>query len=380
MLTRRRCMHLFAAAGLYSAMPALTLAQAPGDKRLVVILLRGAMDGLDVVRPVGDAAYAKLRGGDDKTIGLDGFYGLHPGLAPVVPLFKSHEISFVHAVATPYRARSHFDGQDILEKGIGENKAGEAGWLNRLLGLMSHPEPSLAVDIGSGSDIILEGPNRHASWFPDLKVDLTTESAQFLKALYKGDPILEPSFEEVQQLAGGKVTSPDIDPGISPRELAQLAAQFLNQDARIAAFSITGWDTHVTQQGKMEAQLKRLSSTLIALKEGLGRNWQHTAVVMCSEFGRTAHFNGTKGTDHGTGGLAILAGGLLANGRGGQVITNRWPGLGDGQLYEDRDLLPTDDVRRYPAWLIASLFDIGPARVADIVFPSLDMGSDLKLI
>ena len=180
MLTRRRVLHLFAAAGLYTAMPALTLAKAPGDKRLVVILLRGGMDGLDVVRPVGDAAYGKLRGRDDATLDLDGYFGLNPGLAPMLPMFKARELSFVHAVATPYRARSHFEGQDILEKGIGNNKAGEAGWLNRLLGVMSGAEPATAVDIGSGADIILQGPNRHASWYPDLEIDLPAESAQFL--------------------------------------------------------------------------------------------------------------------------------------------------------------------------------------------------------
>ena len=181
-------------------------------------------------------------------------------------------------------------------------------------------------------------------------------------------------------MAGQKIESPNVDRGISPRELAQLAAQFLNKEARIAAFSITGWDTHVSQQDKMDGQLKRLSSAVLALKEGLGANWQHTAVVMCSEFGRTAHLNGTNGTDHGTGGLAMLAGGLLANGRGGQVLANGWPGLDDGKLHEGRDLLPTDDVRRYPAWLIASLFGVSPARVAGVVFPGLDMGADLKLV
>lgn len=379
MLTRRKCLHLFAAAGLCSAMPALTLAKAPGDKRLVVIVLRGAMDGLDVVRPVGDAAYGKLRSPDDKTIDLDGFFGIHPAFAPAQALFKGRELSFAHAVATPYRERSHFEGQDILERGISDNDAREAGWLNRLLGLMGVAEPALAVDIGAGAEVILQGPNPHASWYPNLKIDLTTGSAQFLQAMYKGDPILESSFAEVQQLAGETMTSPDVDPGVSPRELALLAAQFLNKEARIAAFSVTGWDTHVGQVKRMEGQLKTLSSTLIALKEGLGRNWQNTAVIMCSEFGRTARFNGTKGTDHGTGGLAILAGGLLANGSGGKVL-GKWPGLGDGQLYEDRDLLPTEDMRRYPAWLIASMFGIEPAKVASVVFPSLDMGSDLKLI
>lgn len=380
MLTRRNCLHLIAAAGLCSAMPGLTLAQAPGDKRLVVIILRGAMDGLDAVRPHGDPAFAKLRPETADGIDLDGFFSLHPALAPVAPLFKSRELSFVHAVATPYRQRSHFDGQDILEKGIEDNNKHEAGWLNRLLGLLGNAKPWLAVDIGPGSDIILQGPNRHASWYPNINVNLTAESAQFLKALYEGDPILEPSFEEVQKLAGAKMTTPDVDPAISPRELAQLAARFLNQDARIAAFSLNGWDTHVGQERFITIRLKLLSEMLLALRESLGDNWQHTAVVMCSEFGRTARFNGSLGTDHGTGGLAILAGGLLANGRGGQVITNRWPGLGDGQLHEERDLLPTDDVRRYPAWLIAKLFGVAPALVGDTIFPGLDMGSDLKLI
>ncbi len=380
MLTRRSCLHLFAAAGLYSAMPALTLAQAPGDKRLVVVILRGAIDGLDAVRPLGDPDFARLRPETTGGIDLDGFFSLHPALAPIALMFKSRELGFVHAVATPYRQRSHFDGQDILEKGIEENNQHEAGWLNRLLGVLGTTEPSLAVDIGPGSDIILQGPNRHASWYPNIDVDLTVESAQFLKALYEGDPILEPSFEEVQRLAGAKMTSPDVDPAISPRELAQLAAQFLNQDARIAAFSLNGWDTHVGQERLITMRLKSLSEMLLALRESLGGNWQRTAVVMCSEFGRTARFNGSLGTDHGTGGLAILAGGLLANGRGGEVITNRWPGLGDGQLYEERDLLPTDDVRRYPAWLIAKLFGVTPAQAGTTLFPGLDMGSDLRLI
>lgn len=380
MLNRRNCLHLFAAAGLYSAMPALTLAQAPGNKRLVVIILRGAIDGLDAVRPHGDPDFAKLRPGTAEGVDLDGFFSFHPALAPVAPLFQARELAIVHAVATPYRQRSHFVGQDILERGLEENNTQESGWLNRLLGLLENAQPSLAVDIGTGADVILEGPNRHASWYPNINVNLTAESAQFLKALYEGDPILEPSFEEVQKLAGDKMTTPDVDPAISPRELAQLAARFLNQDARIAAFSLTGWDTHVGQERLMAVRLKSLSEMLLALKESLGGNWQQTAVVMCSEFGRTARFNGSLGTDHGTGGLAILAGGLLASGRGGQVITNRWPGLGDGQLYEERDLLPTDDVRRYPAWLIAKLFGLAPARVGDTIFPGLDMGSDLKLI
>jgi len=382
MLTRRRCLHLFAATGLYSMMPPLALATAPGDNRLVVVILRGAWDGLDVIRPHGDPAFATLRPpvqGEAEAIDLDGFYGLHPALAPVHGLFKSKELSFAHAVATPYRSRSHFEGQDILEQGTASDSAEHVGWLNRLLGALDAGEPSFAVDIGSGNDVVLRGPNRYSSWYPDLNVDLKLESAQFLQAMYKGDPLLENSFAEIQQLAKGGM-SDNVDPGISSRELAQLAAKFLNAEARIAALSITGWDTHIAQDRRLPKQLKQLSDMLLALKETLGRNWQHTAVVMCSEFGRTARFNGTKGTDHGTGGLALLAGGLLASGSGGRVICNKWPGLGEGDLYEDRDLMPTDDVRRYPGWLISALFGLKPSQVADVVFPGLDMRDDLNLV
>jgi uncharacterized protein (DUF1501 family) len=387
LLTRRQCLHLFAASGLYSLMPSLVVAAAPGDYRLVVVILRGAWDGLDVVRPHGDPAYAKLRpsaGGESAsgTIDIDGFYGLHPSLAPLHPLVKSKELSFVHAVATPYRSRSHFEGQDILELGTAGETAESVGWLNRLLGLIGEARASYAVDVGPGSDIILRGPNHTTSWYPDLDLDLDLQnvSAQFLQAMYKGDPVLQSSFDEIQQAMGEGAQSDNMDQGVSARELAQLVGKFLNADARIAAFSVTGWDTHVGQDKRMPRQLKMLSDTLLMLKTTLGNNWQRTAVVMCSEFGRTARFNGTGGTDHGTGGLAVLAGGLLANGKGGRILGNKWPGLAEGQLYEDRDLKPTDDVRRYPAWLLASLFGLKPSQVADTVFPGLDMGDNLKLV
>jgi uncharacterized protein (DUF1501 family) len=378
MLTRRQCLHLFIATGALSVAPSLRLLAAPGDKRLVVVILRGAMDGLDVVRPLGDANFASLRPGTEGTIDLDGFYGLHPALAPVEKLYRGHELSFIHAVATPYRERSHFDGQDVLERGIERNDTSASGWLNRVLGLLGNNKAAYAIDIGN--DLVLDGPQPHNSWFPQIKLDLTAESTQFLEALYEGDPLLEASFSEVQQLAQSNDGMSNIDPGISPRELAVLAAKYLNQDARIAVFSMTGWDTHVRQAPHMPMQLGKLSNMIIQLKESLGTNWQNTVVAMCSEFGRTARFNGTGGTDHGTGGLAILAGGLLANGKGGQAIANKWPGLGNDNLYENRDLLPTDDVRRYLAWLIAPMFNLSPDKIASTVFPGLAMESDLKLL
>lgn len=378
MPTRRNLLHLFAAAGAYSLMPALTLAAAPGNRRLVVVILRGAMDGLDVVRPHGDPDFARLRPNAEGTIDLDGFYGLHPALKPVEAMFRSRELAFVHATATPYRERSHFEGQDILERGIDRNDPSQSGWLNRLIGHFGGRSADLAVDIGD--DIVLDGPNPHGNWFPDLTLNLTGESAQFLQALYKGDPILEPSFAEIQQMTGGDLGVPNLDPGVSPRELAGLAAKFLNQEARIAVFSMTGWDTHVNQAPRMAKQLAQLSAMLLKLRDDLGGNWQNTAVAMLSEFGRTAHLNGTAGTDHGTAGLTLLAGGLLANGKGGQVHAAKWPGLGEAQLYQERDLQPTDDVRRYPAWLAARMFGLEPAALARSVFLGLELGSDPGII
>jgi uncharacterized protein (DUF1501 family) len=383
-LTRRRCLHLFAASGLYSVMPPLVLAATPGNYRLVVVILRGAWDGLDVVRPHGDPDYARLRPAEGResasgTIDADGFYGFHPSLGPLHPLFKNKELSLAHAVATPYRSRSHFEGQDILEQGTAAETS-QGGWLNRLLGVVGETRSSFAVDVGPGSDVILKGPNRYTSWYPDLNLNLEVASAQFLQAMYRGDPLLEPAFAEIEEMARGAGSSDNLDPGISPRELAQLAAKFLNADARIAAFSLTGWDTHVSQEKRLTRQLKDLSEMLLTLKTTLAGNWQNTVVVMCSEFGRTARFNGTGGTDHGTGGLALLAGGLLATGQGGKIITKKWPGLAESGLYENRDLMPTDDVRRYPGWLISALFGVAPSRIADTVFPGLDMGEPLKLI
>jgi uncharacterized protein (DUF1501 family) len=386
MPTRRRLLHLCAAAGLYSQTPPLVLAALPGEYRLAVVILRGAWDGLDVVRPYGDRSYQAMRppGAADsgvEPIDLDGFFSLHPALAAIHPMFKAKELSFVHAVATPYRNRSHFDGQDILEQGTATKSTESIGWLNRLLGLTGNSRLSYAMDISAGSDLILRGPNEHGNWYPDLTLNLAGDSEQFLRSMYDSDALLKASFAEIQQLRQATGKSGDIDPGVSPREMAKLAANYLNQDARIAAFSLTGWDTHINQEARLPPLLNQLSQMLLTFKESLGANWRRTAVIMCSEFGRTARFNGTRGTDHGTGGLAVLAGGLFANGKGGKILVNgKWPSLADDELYEGRDLMPTDDVRRYAAWLITALFNVDANQVSGTVFPGVDMGQNPGLI
>jgi uncharacterized protein (DUF1501 family) len=172
----------------------------------------------------------------------------------------------------------------------------------------------------------------------------------------------------------------NLDPGVSVREIAGLAAKLLKGDSRIAAYSLYGWDTHFSQAPKLKKALDDLAVSLIALKDGLGDVWAKTVVVAVSEFGRTARFNGSGGSDHGTGGCAILAGGLLANGQGGKILGPPWPGLAPSDLYEDRDLMPADDLRRYLGWLLVSLFDLKPAAVEASIFPGLALAAPLKLI
>lgn len=375
MLDRRRFLVSAGAAALLPAFSRLTLAASSSDHRLVIIVLRGAVDGLDVCRPVGDPAFSALRPdtAKDKNIGLDGRFAMHPALAPLEPLFGARELSFVHAVATPYRERSHFEGQDILEQG-GNAQSLNDGWLNRLLDLVPKPR---AVDIGTGESILLNGPNPVTNWYPETLVNLQQDSLQFLEGLYADDPLLSAALQGINAQHGADMSGDNTDRGVSNPEIARLAARFLREDARVAAFSINGWDTHRNQVNRMERQLTELSATLLALRQSLGPVWAKTAVAMCSEFGRTARWNGTGGTDHGTGGLAILAGGLLANGQGGKVL-GKWPGL--AELYEDRDLMPTSDVRHYLGALGSGMFGIAPSAIAAKVFPGLDMASPVRLL
>ncbi len=385
MLNRRAFLHTAAAFGAFSSQPVLTLAAAPTDKRLVVIVLRGGMDGLDVVQPTGDKGYAALRpadgtNGPSPAVALDNFFQINQTLSDLVPLFKAKELSFVHAVSTPYRSRSHFEAQDTLELGGDSPRASETGWVNRLIGLAGSKRIEFAADIGTGDSLMLRGPTGHLNVYPEEDLGFWANSTQFLRLLYKDDAGFKAAYERIESGNDPSMKVEDVDRGVSAREVASLAAKLLSGESRIAAFSVYGWDTHFRQQLKLTRSLTDLKVTLQTLKEGLGRDWQNTAVVAVSEFGRTARFNGTQGTDHGTGGLAVLAGGLLANGSGGKVLSTRWPGVAADDLYEGRDLMPADDVRRYIGWLAADLFNLDPGTVTREIFPGLDLGTRLKLV
>jgi uncharacterized protein (DUF1501 family) len=385
MITRRTLFHSAAAAGLYSMLPNLTLAATNTDKRLIVIVQRGGMDSLDAIQPVGDADFAKLRpasgqGGPSESFAVDSFYAFNNALSPIHPLFTANELSVIHSVSTPYRDHSHFEAQDFLERGADARSVSESGWVNRLITLLGGRKIDFAVDIGSGPSLLLRGPAEILNLSPGVDLGFWADSPQFLEMLYKDVPSFKPALDGIRATIADGMAMENTDPGVSVRETCALAAKLMKEECRIAAFSIYGWDTHAGQQGRLAKCLSALSTAITTLKRELGPAWSNTLVIAASEFGRTARFNGTSGTDHGTGGAAFLAGGLLANGAGGKVLATRWPGLGDGKLHEDRDLMPTDDIRRYIAWALADIYGLSPGKIASDIFPGVDYGSKVKLI
>lgn len=384
----------------------ITFASAPWDTRLVVILLRGGMDGLDVVQPYGDRHFSGYRktlktGAAADASDLDGYFALNKGLSPLMPLWASQELAFAHAVSTPYRdKRSHFDGQDLLEAGtsmdVGEMGVRD-GWLNRMLTRVPGVQGRTAFAVGREDMIILNGDAPTSSWSPDSRLDLSDRGIMLLEQIYHDDPVFQAAAAEATELAesldlgavpefdedGSMVMNADMQQSVlkassagKAKALAQFAADRLNDDTRIAVFSIGGWDTHRSQTRGLGRGLGQLSDAVLTLKEGLGSNWQKTAVLAMTEFGRTARENGSKGTDHGTGGAMLLAGGAI---RGGKVYGD-WPGLADNNLYQHRDLLPTGDVRSYAAWVMRGMFGIETGEIEGHIFPSLDMGSDLRIL
>jgi uncharacterized protein (DUF1501 family) len=385
MLNRRTLIHSAAAAGLYSLMPQMTLAAANTSKRLVVIIQRGGMDALDAIQPWGDPAFKLIRpqaGGiaPAAAFGVDDFYAFNEALRPLESLFKSRELSVLHAASTPYRERSHFDAQDFLERGEASIPSPDSGWVNRLIGLLGGHRMEFAADIGAGASLIMEGQAPRLNVYPESDLSFWADSAQFLEMLYRDDPAFQPVLESIRLSSAETVNAASTDPGVSVREVSSLAARLLRGECRIASFSINGWDTHVNQGKRLGQCLSALSEAVVTLKTGLGDAWADTLVIAASEFGRTARFNGSGGTDHGTGGAAFFAGGLLANGMGGKIIAEKWPGLGDGRLYEDRDLKPTADIRRAIGWALAGMYGLSPDIISTRIFPGVDAGARLRLI
>ncbi len=397
-------------AAAHPFMTTVTLAGADGgaplgDHRLVVIILRGAMDGLDVLRPLGERAFAGYRPtlAATESLDLDGFFGLHLGLSGLHPLWQSGELAFVHATSTPYRdKRSHFDGQDLLEAGTSPDLPSahlRDGWLNRMLQSVPGLQSETAFAVGRQEMRIMRGPAPVMDWSPDTAVNLSPQAQLLLEQVYHDDPLFMAAASEAMMLSeldlgdamGGLAMSGDEMGSMMMAEtptlrgarlgeadrVADYAAERLRGATRIAAFSLTGWDTHKGQGKGFGRALARLERSILRLKSGLGLEvWGKTTVLAMTEFGRTVAENGTGGTDHGTAGAMLVAGGAI---RGGKIY-GQWPGLEEADLFERRDLMSTSDVRAWAAHAMRGLYGFDRGLLQDKVFPGLEIGEDPGLI
>ncbi|MEM1173509.1 MAG: DUF1501 domain-containing protein [Pseudomonadota bacterium] len=378
-MDRRQLLKGLGAAGLISCAP--VFAATPDDRRFVVVILRGALDGLAVLPPVGDPDYAKLRGelaltGPGRPGGVlpvDDLFGLHPAMPTLHTLFENGEATFLHAVASPYRERSHFDGQDLLEKGTRSVVGVRDGWLNRAL----HPlgggsGKEAAIALSQNMPLILRGSQSVSSWAPSRLPDVSDNTLDRLQDLYADDAFFATRLAQAMdsQEIAGNMASGRVRQNQQFASTMASAARFLTAEngPRIAVIEAGGWDTHANQgaaEGQLANRLGGLDAGLGKLKAELGPAWDKTAVAVVTEFGRTVRVNGTRGTDHGTGTAAILAGGAI---NGGHVIAD-WPGLADRELYQNRDLNPTTDLRSVFKSVLEDHLQLSRGFIESDVFP-----------
>lgn len=353
-MSRRHALGLLgagAASMLPGLVPGLAFANAPTEQRFVFFILRGAMDGLAALPPLGDPDLLKqradlLRAANAGTPqDLDGFFALHAELAPLKPYYDAGDLLPIHAVASSHRGRSHFEAQDVLEAGLAKPNSSSTGWLNRLLteyGKAARNSRRLGLAIGPTLPLSLRGPQAVSSVLPDALPSIPESFVERVATLWGADPRLAPVLNAAMDMEG----RPGMQPGqqkpggtMAVIELAKLAAAQLvrREGPRIAAIELNGFDTHSGQAGRLNQQFRALAAAMVALREGLALVWPQSAVLAVSEFGRTVAPNGSSGTDHGTGGAAFLLGGDV---RGGRVLAD-WPGLKQSRLYEGRDLQPS---------------------------------------
>lgn len=390
MITRRDILRTAAAGALLTATPVMAFAKAATNARLVLVILRGAADGLAIAAPYGDGNYSRVRGelalpapgGADGLLKLDGMFGLHPSLSGVHDEYTQGRATIVHAIASPYRERSHFDGQDVLENGANNVGLLRDGWLNRALeplgGAMG---TETAIAMAQNTPLILRGENPVTSWAPSQLPDADESTLLRLQSLYAEDEFFATRLAQALKTQGIAANQEDMQSTRTRRSdaqqvltMMQAAAKFLTaaDGPRIAVLESGGWDTHANQgagSGALANRLAGLDAGLTALREGLGDTWSRTVVAVVTEFGRTAHVNGTRGTDHGTASAAMLLGGAL---EGGRVVAD-WPGLRQSDLYEGRDLRATADTRSLFKGLLADHLELPTAFLERRVFP--DSGS-----
>lgn len=408
-LGRRSFLGLAAGLGIsVNFLGAQAFAASEGDlakKKLVVVICRGGMDGLSVSPPVGDSDYAGLRGSiamkPEETLKLDNTFSLHPQLDTVHRLALKGEARIAPAIASPDRARSHFEAQDVLETGAAQVYGTDTGWLNRTLEALAPVREVEGLSVGATAPLILRGKVQAASWSPGKGVDETARLPTLLQDLYRNDPMLGPAFArglETETMAQQAMTAMAPSPamnlaaaatpamaapasmspamandrqnragGEAARKLGATLGGFMIQAGgpQIAAISLDGFDTHAGQTGQIATRLSYLDAVLDGLHTGLGAEWKNTVVVAVTEFGRTARVNGTGGTDHGTASTGLILGGALK--RGG--IVGDWPGLAQNALFENRDTAPTLDMRGLFKGVLAEHLGVDRAMLESKVFP-----------
>jgi uncharacterized protein (DUF1501 family) len=364
----------------------LALAAAGTDRRFVVVILRGALDGLAAVVPYGDPDLAGLRadlvppqpGQKDGLLDLGGFYGLHPSLVQLHGLYRENQLLPVHAVAGPYRSRSHFEAQDYME--FGSDHRLTSGWLNRVAGVLPvHAGSETALSVGTSLPLLLRGPAKVGSWLPPSFQQPAPDLYLRIAALHGHDPVTGPAIAEglkergfTEAVLAGTEEPPN---KFAFSALAGTAGRLLAapNGPRLAALEIGGWDTHTAQTNRLGGVLRELDGGLAALRTGLGDTWRLTTVLVMTEFGRTVRVNGTKGTDHGTGTVAFVLGGAV---KGGRVAAN-WPGLAPSKLFENRDLQPTADLRSVAKGLLAQHVGLDAPALAT-VFPDSQAAAPMR--
>jgi uncharacterized protein (DUF1501 family) len=361
----RRSALLGACAGLLCA--PLATASVPTERRLVVMLLRGGLDGLAAVPAPGDPSHAQARGdaAPSGALALPGtIFALHPSLGPLMPLWTAGELAIVHATCSPYRERSHFDAQNVLENGTERPFGSDSGWLNRALVARGGEGSALAA--ARSIPLLLRGPARTANADPKRPPHLDDDLLARLRQLYEEDPLLSSHLQQALEIEAlvARHRDPSRQDNDGLRTLGSVLAD--EQGPAVAVLERGGWDTHTGQRGTLERQLRELSQGLLALREGLGARWAQTAVLVVTEFGRKVQSNGTGGTDHGVGGVALLLGGAV---HGGQVVAD-WPGLGSSELLDQRDLRPTTDLRTVFAGVLHDHLQLDERSLTRDVFPS----------
>ncbi len=381
-MDRRRFLTVAGLGCAAATLPTLSFASASTSKRLVLVILRGAMDGLALAAPYADPDYARLRGElalaapgrDGGTLPLDDTFGLHPAFETLHSLYRDGQAAIVHAVASPYRERSHFDGQDILENGGSSVGLLRDGWLNRALeplgGSLGNER---AIALAQNTPLVLRGENSVTSWAPSRLPHASDSTLARLSDLYADDEFFSTRLTQAlssQAIAEGADGMQGRQRGDAEalRSTAASTARFLTTDGgpAIAVVEVGGWDTHANQgsaTGQLANRFAGLDAGLRSLKEELGETWDNTVVAVVTEFGRTVRVNGTRGSDHGTGTAAILTGGAI---NGGRVIAD-WPGLRN--LHEDRDLRPTADIRSVFKSILHEHMNLPSGFVDNDVFP-----------